>query len=124
MLLAAMDHNQHSFRPKASNRTGQPIFKKQYSKRTKHWHPEQVRAEESYDYIPYLIASILRARVDGNESAGRVVSLPENHPRNLASTIPLREFLVQEYRSRFGSKKKNKRTIDIHCIFETLQQKF
>ena len=113
MLLAALDHSLHSFRPQATTKTGQPIFKKQYSKRTKRWHPETVRAEKSYDYIPYLIASILRARVDDNESAGRVVSLPENHPRNLAPTIALRESLelidlLQEYRSRFGSKKENK----------------
>ena len=110
MLLAALDHNLHSFRPQATTKNGQPIWKKQYSKRTKRWHPEPVRAEKSYEYVPHLMASILKARVEDQESAGRVVSLPENHPRNLAPTIALRESpelidLVLEYKSRFGSKK-------------------
>ena len=55
------------------------------------------------------MASILKAQVEDQESAGKVVSLPENHPRNLAPTIALRESpelidLVLEYKSRFGSK--------------------
>ena len=71
---------------------GHLIFKKQYSKRTKRWHPEPVRAEKTYDYIQFLMASILKARVDDKEiSAARVISLPSDHPRNLAPTIGLRE---------------------------------
>ena len=46
VLLAALDHNMHSFRPQATTKSGHLIFKKQYSKRTKHWHPEPVRAEK------------------------------------------------------------------------------
>ena len=48
--------------------------------------------------------------MDDQESAGRVVSLPELHPRHLAPTIALREspelaYLVKEYSSRFRQKK-------------------
>lgn len=92
MLLAALDHNMHSFRPQATTKSGHLIFKKQYSKRTKRWHPEPIRAEKTYDWhIQFLMASILKARVDDKESAARVISLPSDHPRNLAATTGLRE---------------------------------
>ena len=87
MLLAALDHNMHSFRPQATTKKGHLIFKKQYSNRTKNWHPEPFRAEKTHDYIQFLMASILKARVDDKESAARVISLP----RNLAPTTGLRE---------------------------------
>ena len=91
LLLAALDHNMHSFRPQATTKSGHLIFKKQYSKRTKRWHPEPVRVEKTYHYIQFLIASIIKARVDDKESAARVISLPSDHPRNLAPTIGLWE---------------------------------
>lgn len=110
MLLAALDHNMHILHPQATAKYGQPIWKKQYSKRTKHWHPEPVKAAKSFPYIPYLMATILKARVDDNGSTERVVPLPEHHPRHLAPTIALSESpelaeLVSQYQSRFGSKK-------------------
>ena len=91
VLLAALDHNMHSFRPQATTKNGHLIFKKQYSNRTKNWHPEPFRAEKTHHYIQFLMASILKARVDDKESAARVISLPSDHPRNLAPTIVLRE---------------------------------
>jgi len=110
MLLAALDHNMHVLHPQATTKDGQLIWKKQYSKRTKRWHSEPVKAEKLFSYIPFLMATILKARVDDSESAERVVTLPATHPRHLAPTIALRESpelldLVREYQSRFGSKK-------------------
>ena len=110
MLLAALDHNMHALRPQATTKDGQLIWKKQYSKRTKRWHPEPVKAKKLFSYIPFLMATILKARVDDSESAERVVTLPATHPRHLAPTIALRESpelldLVREYQSRSGSKK-------------------
>ena len=110
MLLSALDHNMHTFRPQATTKDGKLTWKKQYSKRTIRWHPEPVKAEKSYEYIPYLMATILKARLDDKATAERVVSLPEGHPRYLAATIALRESpvlidLVQEYQGRFQSKK-------------------
>ena len=67
VLLTALDHNMHSFRPQATTKNGHLIFKKQYSNRTKHGHPEPVRAEKTYDYIQFLMASILKARVDDKD---------------------------------------------------------
>ena len=109
MLLAALDHNMHAFRPQATTKDGQLIWKKQYSKRTKRWHPEPVKTPKSFHYIPYLMATILKARVDDQATAERVLSLPDDHPRHLAPTIALRESpelidLVKEYQSRFASK--------------------
>ena len=109
MLLSALDHNMHTFWPQATTKDGKLIWKKQYSKRTKRWHPEPVKAEKSFEYIPYLMATILKARLDDEATAERVFSLPEEHPRltlTLAPTIALRESpelidLVQEYQSRF-----------------------
>lgn len=83
LLLAALDHNMHSFRPQATTKSGYLIFKKQYSNRTTNWHPEPFRAQKTHDYIQFLMASILKARVDDKESVARVISLP----RNLAPTI-------------------------------------
>ena len=80
VLLAALDRNMHSFRPQATTKNGHLIFKKQYTNRTKHWHPEPVRAEKTYDYIQFLMAGILKTRVDDKESAARVISLPSDHP--------------------------------------------
>lgn len=105
MLLEALDHNMHILRPQATTN-----LEEQYSERTKHWHPEQVKAAKSYPYIPYLMATILKARVDDNGSSERVVPLPEQHPRHLAPTIalggsPELAELVSQYQSRFGSKK-------------------
>ena len=110
MLLAALDHNMQILRPQATTKEGQPIWKKQYSKRTKHWHPEPVKAAKSFPYIPHLMATILKARVDDNGSSERVVPLAEQHPCHLAPTIALCESpelaeLVSQYQSRFGSEK-------------------
>ena len=110
MLLAPLDHNMHAFRQQATTKDGKPIWKKHYSKRTKHWHPQPVKAEKAFEYIPYLMATILKGRADDTTSAERVVPLPEEHPRNLAPTIALRESpelfkLVQEYQSRFHTKR-------------------
>lgn len=109
MLLAAIDHNMHAFRSQATTKDGKLLWKKQYSKRTKRWHPEPVKAEKLFEYIPYLMALILKARVDDKGLTERVVSLPDEHPRHLAPTIALRESpelidLVQQYQSRFASK--------------------
>ena len=100
----------HILRPQATTKDGQLIWKKQYSKRTKRWHPEPVKAEKSFHYIPYLMATILKARADDQGTVERILPLPDEHPRHLAPTIALRESpelvdLVKEYQSRFGSKK-------------------
>jgi len=55
------------FRPQATTKDGQPLWKKQYSKRTKRWHPEPVKEEKSFEYIPFLMASILKGRAHDEE---------------------------------------------------------
>lgn len=110
MLLAALDDNMHVLCPQATAKDGQLIWKKEYSKCTKGWHPEPVNAAKSFSYIPFLMAIILKARDEDEGIAERVVPLPEQHPRHLAPTITLRESLeleelVRQYQSRFGSKK-------------------
>lgn len=51
----------------------------------------------------------MKGRVDDEESAARVVSLPEHHPRHLSPTIAMRESpelanLVKKYQSRLTPK--------------------
>lgn len=75
ILLSALDHNMHNFRPQATTKDGKLIWKKQYSQRTKRWHPEPVKAEKSFEYIPYLMANILKARLDEKATAEQVLSL-------------------------------------------------
>ena len=108
VLLAALDRNMHSFRPQATTKNGHLIFKKQYSKRTKHGHPEPVRAEKTYDYIQFLMASILKARVDDKDCCkgyfSSIRSPKESGPNHWFVRKP-RTDLVKDYRSRFGSKK-------------------
>ena len=108
VLLAALDHNMHSFRPQATTKNGHLIFKKHYSKRTKHGHPEPVRAEKTYDYIQFLMASILKARVDDKDCCkgyfSSIRSPKESGPNHWLARKP-RTDLVKDYRSRFGSKK-------------------
>ena len=108
VLLAALDHNMHSFRPQATTKNGHLIFKKQYSKRTKHGHPEPVRAEKTYDYIQFLMASILKARVDDKDCCkgyfSSIRSPKESGPNHCLARKP-RTDLFKDYRSRFDSKK-------------------
>ena len=98
----------HSFRPQATTKNGHLIFKKQYSKRTKHGHPEPVRAEKTYDYIQFLMASILKARVDDKDCCkgyfSSIRSPKESGPNHWFVRKP-RTDLFKDYRSRFGFKK-------------------
>ena len=99
----------HSFRPQATTKNGHLIFKKQYSNRTKNWHPEPFRDEKTHDYIQFLMASILKARVDDKDCCKGYFSsirspLTESGPNHLLARKP-RTDLVKDYRSRFGSKK-------------------
>ena len=55
------------------------------------------------------MGSIMKGRVDDEETAGRVVSLPEHHPTQLSPTIAIREstklaILVKQYQSRLRRK--------------------
>ena len=111
MLLAVLDHNMHSFRPQATTKNGHLIFKKQYSNRTKNWHPEPFRDEKTHDYIQFLMASILKARVRMTRKVlqglflASIRSPKESGPNHWFVRKP-RTDLVKDYRSRFGSKKR------------------
>ena len=110
VLLAALDHNMHSFRLQATTKSGHLTFKKQYSNRTKNWHPEPFRDEKTHDYIQFLMASILKARVRMTRKVlqglflASIRSPKESGPNHWFVRKP-RTDLVKDYRSRFGSKK-------------------
>ena len=109
VLLAVLDHNMHSFRPQATTKSGHLIFKKQYSNRTKNWHPEPFRAEKTHDYIQFLMASILAKGKSGWQGKcckgyfSSIRSPNESGPNHWFVRKP-RTDLVKDCRSRFGSK--------------------
>ena len=71
----------------------------------KQWDVRTVKHIKTFDYIPLLIARMLRARVDDNDLVARNVTLNESDPRLEAPTIAakpppsLKELL--ERKSRF-----------------------
>ena len=114
VILAAIDHNMHVFRPQATTRDGSLKFARKYSKRTKNWHAEPVKIEKDYKYWPFLLSNILRRRHDDAGSVRRAVARPVSHPKNLAPTISMKqptptEELVQFRLARFGLKKDEKK---------------
>ena len=91
IALAAIDHNMHVFRPHAKTRDGNLKYARKYSKRTKKWHAEPVKSPKEYKYWPFLLSSVLRRRHDDAGSVRRTVAQPVNHPKQLASTISMKQ---------------------------------
>ena len=80
-MLAAIDHNIHSFRSPACTKDGRQIFKRKYSKRTKKWHAEVVKTPKDYFHIPFLIAKILKHRKEDKKPATRHFNILERDPK-------------------------------------------
>lgn len=111
VILAAIDHNMHVFRPHDTTRDGSFKYARKYSKRTKKWHAEPVKVPKEYKYWPFLLAQILRLRHSDNKSVRRVVQRPSFHPKNLAPTIAMKQptetaELVKFRLARYGLKEK------------------
>lgn len=105
-VLAALDHNVHSFRNVAVAKDGQQIFKRKYSKRTKRWTAVPVKVPKDYPHIPYLIARILKARVNDKGFISRPFQFLDNDPKQSHPTIaigkrpPPTKELIAERKSR------------------------
>ena len=109
VTLAAIDHNMHVFRPHATTREWKLKDARKYSKRTKKWHAEPVKAPKDYKYWPFLLSQILNLRHEDKGSVRRHVQRPINHPKNLAPTISMKQptqtaELVKFRLARYGLK--------------------
>lgn len=85
--VATFDWNFHLDLPSATSKSGNEITSRRYNQRTKQWDVRTVKQIKTFDYIPLLIARMLRARVDDNDLVARNVSLNESDPRLVAPTI-------------------------------------
>lgn len=73
--------------PTATSKSGNEITSRRYNQRTQQWDVRTVKQNKTFDYIPLLIARMLRARADDNDLVARNVSLNESDPRLVAPTI-------------------------------------
>lgn len=68
IILAVLDHNIHVFRPFAFTKAGKQRYDRKYSKRTKKWHVQPVKAPKEYNYWPHLMSRALKLRSEDKES--------------------------------------------------------
>lgn len=109
-MLAAIDHNAHNFRPNMCSTTGTQLYKRQYSKRTKRWHAQPVRAKKEFKYVNPLLKKILHRRTNFNEPVTARQAANPKDPKLISPTIcitkrpPPTDELVQQRLSRFVEK--------------------
>ena len=108
IVLAAIDHNMHLFRPLAATKEGANLFKLKYSKRTKTHHAEPVKIPKEYSYVPSLLGRILQCRKESTISVLTRNIRRERDPKNIAPIIdpmispPVKDLLVKERYSRMS----------------------
>ncbi len=108
--MAALDHNVHQFRPLACRKDGQVLYKRQYSKRSKRWHAQPVKAPKKYSYVPKLLANILKNRKDFEGFVSAPAVAQEKDPKLISPTLcmtktpPPTEEFIQQRLSRFAKK--------------------
>ena len=85
--LAAMDWNYHLKLDAATTKAGDIVVTRKYNQHTKDWNSKVVKVKEKYEYIPMLMAKILKARKQDVDVVTRQVSLNQSDPALLAPTI-------------------------------------
>lgn len=85
--LAAIDWNFHLNQEAATTKSGGQIVTRKYNQRTKEWDSKIVKVKKTYDYVPVMMAKILRLRNEDVDIVTRQVSLNESDPALLAPTI-------------------------------------
>lgn len=106
--LAAIDWNFHLNQEAATTKSGEQIVTRKYNQRTKEWDSKIVKVKKTYDYMPVMMAKILRLRNEDVDIVTRQVSLNESDPALLAPTIadkpppPSKELFIAR-RSRFNT---------------------
>lgn len=63
------------------------IVSRKYNQRTKEWNSKVVKVKKKYEYIPMLMARIMRMRKDDADKVTRNIPLNDSDPALLAPTI-------------------------------------
>ena len=85
--LAPIDWNYHLNQAVATTKAGDVIVSRKYNQRTKEWNSKLVKVKKMYEYIPVLLARIMKMRrEDANKVTGNV-PLNDSNPALVAPTI-------------------------------------
>ena len=60
--LAAIDWNYHINLPQATKKSGDATVTRKYNQRTRQWDQKIIKVSKGYEYVPDLMATILRRR--------------------------------------------------------------
>ena len=85
--LAAIDWNYHLNQAVATTKAGDMIVSRKYNQRTKEWNSRVVKVKKGYEYIPVLMARIMKLRKEDANKVTRNVPLNDSDPALLAPTI-------------------------------------
>jgi len=99
--------------PSATSKSGNEITSRRYNQRSQQWDVRTVKQNKTFDYIPMLIANMLRARLEDNDLLARNVSLNESDPRLVAPTIAAKP--PPSLEGTVGKKKQ------VYCALQTCQ---
>ena len=86
--LAAIDWNYHLDRKVAvGSKGGKARYTRKYNQPTKEWNTRIIKVDKDYDYVPVIMAKVFRRRMEDVFHIDRHMSLSENDPERIASTI-------------------------------------
>ena len=109
--LAAIDWNYHLDRKVAvGSKGGEARYGRKYNQHTKEWNTRIIKVDKDYDYVPVMMAKVFRRRMEDVLHIDRHVSLSENDPERIASTIAhtatvSSKELFQRHQTRFQTRK-------------------
>ena len=107
--MASIDWNFHINLLVAKGKaSGQDLVSRKYNPRTRQWDLKVIKVDKGYEYIPTLIAKVLRRIMQDVDYITRNVSLNESDPPIIAPTIahippPSIDEIIKR-RSRFSTK--------------------
>ena len=89
---------------------GEARYSRKYNQPTKEWNTRIIKVDKDYDYVPVIMAKVFRRRMEDVFHIDRQVSLSENDPERIASTIahtaPVSsKELFERHQTRFQTKK-------------------
>ena len=105
--LAAIDWNYHLNLDAATSKAGEVRVTRKYNQRTKEWDSKVVKVKKKYEYMPMLMARIMRLRNEDDGAVARHVSLNASDPARIAPNIaekpapPSKELFLRR-KSRFA----------------------
>ena len=85
--LTVLDHNEHTERQIAINKSGGVIYHRKYRKQTKKWDASPVKCDKEYKYVPDLMQLIFDERKISDHGLKYKRVKPQEHPVNIQGTI-------------------------------------